>query len=66
MSWQANLPIHRIAGHNIDISLVWHLFFDGDNNIVINGQKTIFFCPKEEYIELEKHYYAYRGQNRRY
>lgn len=65
MSNLYHLPIHRLMGHNIDISLIWHLFLDAENTIILNGVKTIFYCPPEEYLELEKHYYAYRGQNRR-
>ena len=60
-----DLPIHRTMGHNIDVSLMWHLFLDAENTLIINGEKVIFYMPKEAYIELEKHYYAYRGQNRR-
>lgn len=59
-----DLPVHRTMGHNIDVSLVYHLFLDANDTLIINGQKTIFYMPKEEYIELEKHYYAYKGQNR--
>ena len=65
MSNLYDLPIHRLMGHNIDISLIWHLFLDAENTVVLNGVKTIFYCPTEDFLELEKHYYAYRGQNRR-
>lgn len=65
MSKLYNLPIHRLMWHNIDISLIWHLFLDAENTVVLNGVKTIFYCPIEDFLELEKHYYAYRGQNRR-
>lgn len=59
-----DLPIHRLLGNVIDISQVWHLFLDGDNTVIINGQKIVHYCPMDDYIELEKHYYAYRGVNR--
>ena len=63
MRTQYDLPIHRLMGHNIDISLIWHLFLDANDTVILNGVKTIFYCPHNEYLELEKHYYAYRGQN---
>lgn len=49
-----DLHIHRLLGNAIDISLVWHLFLDGDNTVIINGQKVVYYCPMADYIELEK------------
>lgn len=56
-------PIYRFHGRLLDISQIWHLFIDADRHVYVNGVKIASFVPTEDYIELEKKFFSYKGCN---
>ena len=57
------IPIYRFHGRILDISQIWHLFLDANNHVYVNGVKIASFVPTEDYINLEKKFFSYRGCN---
>lgn len=56
-------PIYRFHGRLLDISQIWHLFLDTDRYVYVNGVKIAGSVPTEDYIELEKKFFSYKGWN---
>lgn len=60
---RGDTPIYRFEGTLLDISQIWCLFIDRDNHVYVNGVKIASFVVMENYIELEKKFFSYRGYN---
>lgn len=56
-------PIYRLHGRLLDLSLIWSLEQTADGHIYVNGVRTVCFASTEDYINLEKKFFSYRGCN---
>lgn len=56
-------PIYRFHGRLLDLSQIWHLYQNADGNVYVNGVCIAYYIPYENYIELEKKFFNYRGCN---